>query len=237
MHVLRMIGPIELVDGNGKSVEPVLSQPKRLGLLAYLASVAPHFARRDALHALFWPELDTAHARSSLNQAIRFLRKELGESTIASRGAEEIGIAEGQLLTDVAEFRRSVEQHNNESAIALYRGDFLQSFHVEAAPELDEWIESERSRLRAAAARSARKLAAMCESDERFTTAVSSARRAVELTHADERALRELLNLLDRLGDRVGALQAYDDFARRVATDYGVEPSAETRATIERIRG
>jgi DNA-binding SARP family transcriptional activator len=236
MFVLRILGPIELLDGNGRSMESVLSQPKRLGLLAHLAGMMPHFARRDALLALFWPDLDTAHARAALNQAVRFLRKELGEATILSRGADELGIGAGTLLCDVGEFRRSIEQNDSERAIALYRGDYLQSFHLDAAPELDQAIADQRAVLRAAAARAARKLAEHCESDERFTTAVISARRAVELSRADERVLRELLELLDRLGDRAGALQAYEDFARRVSAEYGVEPSAETRATIERIR-
>src|SRR4051812_24466737 len=69
-----------------------------------------------------------------------------------------------------------------------------------------------------------------------FTTAVASARRAVELSSGDERLLRELLELCERLGDRVGAVHAYDEFARRLQSEYGVEPSTETRAVIERIR-
>src|SRR5262249_17191124 len=98
------------------------------------------------------------------------------------------------------------------------------------------WVERERASLRAMAAKAAHALAAEREGEERFTTAVSSARRAVELSDLDERAMRELLALLDRLGDRAGALHAYDDFARRLEAEYGSEPSSETKAVAERIR-
>ena len=72
--------------------------------------------------------------------------------------------------------------------------------------------------------------------DENFTTAVSSARRAVELSDGDERVLRELLELLDRLGDRSGAVRAYDEFVRRLADEFGAMPSPETVAVIDQIR-
>jgi tetratricopeptide (TPR) repeat protein len=48
--------------------------------------------------------------------------------------------------------------------------------------------------------------------------------------------LRRLLALLDRAGDRPAAVQAYEDFARRMAQELDLEPGPETRALAESIR-
>src|SRR5215472_6672419 len=78
---LRVLGPIELLDAQGNELRAILAQPKRLALLVYLAAGSGGFHRRDTLLGLFWPELDERRGRDALNQAIRFLRKELGGST------------------------------------------------------------------------------------------------------------------------------------------------------------
>ena len=49
--------------------------------------------------------------------------------------------------------------------------------------------------------------------------------------------LRRALTMLDRLGDRAGALRVYDDFASRLRKEFDAEPSDETRTLIARIRG
>jgi TolB-like protein/Tfp pilus assembly protein PilF len=48
--------------------------------------------------------------------------------------------------------------------------------------------------------------------------------------------LRRLLRLLDRAGDRAGAVQAYETFARQLGRDLDVEPAPESQALITAIR-
>jgi DNA-binding SARP family transcriptional activator len=121
-------------------------------------------------------------------------------------------------------------------ALELYRGDLLEAFHGDSGAAFQDWVARERDLLRATAAKAARALAAVKEDEQRYTPAVAAARRAVQLAEADERTVRDLLQLLDRLGDRAGAVQAYEEFARRLAQDLDVEPAAETKALMERIR-
>src|SRR5262245_3855050 len=95
---LRVLGTIELSDSEGHELSAVLAQPKRLALLVYLTAAPDAFHRRDTLLGLFWPEHDDARGRAALNQALGFLRKELGESGIlVSRGDEEVGINSAKL--------------------------------------------------------------------------------------------------------------------------------------------
>src|SRR5262249_41760510 len=67
-------------------------------------------------------------------------------------------------------------------------------------------------------------------------TAAAWARRAAALTPDDESAARRLITTLTRAGDRTGALQAYEEFARRLAADFELEPSAETRRLVDAAR-
>jgi hypothetical protein len=42
--------------------------------------------------------------------------------------------------------------------------------------------------------------------------------------------------VLDRIGDRAGAISLFDGFARRLRSERQTEPSAETTALVTRFR-
>jgi len=237
MIELRMLGRLSLTGADGREVRGLLGQPRRLALLAYLAAASPPgFHRRDTLLALFWPELDQEHARAALRQALHVVRDALGADAVTSRGDEEIGLDVAQVSCDVASFERTLRNGQLEEALDLYRGALLEGFFISDAPEFERWLETERARLQRAAAGAARALAERYESDNDLTRAVRWARRSIELAPSDEGLVRRLMALLDRQGDRAGALQAYEALARRVAAEYESEPAAETKALLAAVR-
>jgi DNA-binding SARP family transcriptional activator len=234
---LQLLGTIDLRDETDREVGPVLAQPKRLALVAYLAAAEPFGPhRRDTLLGLFWPELDQDHARNALSQAVHFLRRWLGEGALCSRGGDELELDEAVVWTDVRAFHRALDEGRVEEAVGLYRGDLLPSFFVPDSAGFEEWLERVRARLRARAAEAARLLAERHEAGGELTLAIRRARQAVELSNGDERPLRRLIELLARLGDRSAAIHAFDSFARRLSAEFDAEPAGETVALIERIR-
>jgi DNA-binding SARP family transcriptional activator len=234
---LRLLGTLDLRDADGRDLHGALAQPKRFALLAYLASTTPSgFHRRDRLVALLWPELDQEHARTALRKGVHALRTVLGEGAVVGRGAEELGLDPGVLRTDIVAFERALDEHRFEDALGLYRGDLLDGFFISGAPEFERWLERERVRLRARAAAAAWTLSEQRETQGDSLAALRLARRAVSLSPDDETAVRRLIALLDRLGDRAGALHAYQSFARQLQEDFAAEPSAETRALIDAVR-
>src|SRR6266700_277415 len=237
MIELRMLGRLSLTGADGRDVQGLLRQPRRLALLAYLAAASPQgFHRRDTLLALFWPELDQEHARAALRQALHVVRDALGGDAVTSRGDEEIGLDFAQVSCDVAAFERALRIGQLEEALDLYRGALLEGFFISDAPGLERGLEPGRARLQQAAAGAAQALAERSESDNDLTRAARWTRRSIELAPSDERLVRRLIALLDRQGDRAGALEAYEVFARRVATEYDAEPAAETRAQVAAVR-
>jgi len=234
---LRTFGSVALEDLDGRDLAPVLAQPKRLALLIYLAASHPAGVhRRDELLVRFWPELDDARARDALNQALRFLRQTLGPEAFLRRG-EDVGVDSSRIWCDAVAFRSALDLGDPASAMALYQGDFLQSFFIEDGGGFEEWMETERAALQELAARGARQLAEAHASGGAITLALEWGRRAVELAPDDERALRRLLRLHDQAGDGAGALRAYHAFVRRLEDEFGAEPSAETKALAEQLRG
>ena len=124
-----------------------------------------------------------------------------------------------------------------DEAVALYRGTFLEGLHVEgAATDFEDWLDRERGRLRREAAGAATSMLERAEREGQAPAAAAWGRRAVALMPDDESALRRLLALLDRAGDRAGAVQAYEEFTRRLAEELELAPSPETWALAESIR-
>jgi serine/threonine-protein kinase len=234
---LRTLGSVELQAQGGEDVRAVLAQPKRLALLVYLAAARPfRVHRRDDLLALFWPDLDEVRARDALNQALRFIRQSIGADAFVKRSGEEVGLDRERVWCDAAAFQEALESGRAAEALELYRGPFLQGFFIEEGGGFEEWMDRERAGLREAAARGARQLADEKAEAGALTLALEWGRKALDLAPDDERALRRLLLLHGRAGDRAGALRAYEQFAARLESQFGGDPSAESRALIEQIR-
>ena len=237
MIELRLLGGLYLRRGGGLRLDGLLTQPKRVALLAFLtAATPPRFHRRDTLLGLFWPELDQEHARAALRQALHGLRQGLGTDVLTSRGDEEVGVDEQRLWCDVRAFHQALEAEDWTRALQLYQGGPLEGFFLSDSPEFERWLEDERARLRNRACQAAWTLAQRSMAEGDFVHTAQWARRAAALVPDDEETLRRLVALLDDLGDRVGAVQVYEEFARRVAVEYQVEPAAETKALIALVR-
>ena len=233
MVEFRILGALNLLGVDGHALTSVLAQPKRVALLAYLAAATPRrLHRRDSLIALFWPELDQEHARAALRQALHGLRHALGDGVLVSRGDEDIGLDPERIRCDVVEFERAADAGRLADALDLYRGDLLEGFFIRGAPAFEQWLEDERVRLKVMALRSATLLA------ERggLAESVQWGRRALRIAPLDEPTLRRLMQTLDRLGDRAGALEAYEAFAKRLAAELEAEPAPETRALSDAVR-
>ncbi|HEU5209624.1 MAG TPA: BTAD domain-containing putative transcriptional regulator [Longimicrobiales bacterium] len=234
---LHLLGSVRLLDGDGRDIRAVLQQPKRLALLAFLAAARPRGPqRRDTLTGMFWGESDEASARKSLSQAIYFLRQKIHPALFAGRFGEEIELSAGEVWCDVVEFEALLEAGRTADALNLYTGELMPGFHISEAPEWEKWLDGERDRLRGRASEAAWALAASEEQVGNAGMAAHWARWAAALTPFDEQAHRKVLELLVRTGDRAGALRTHEEFARRLAVEYEVEPSPETAALVEAIR-
>jgi len=234
---LRTLGSIGLNDAEGHELRPVLAQTKRLALLVMLAAGRGGRSRRDTLVGLFWPDQDTDHARGALRQAVRFLRRELGEEVIVGIGDDELEIPSAELACDATQFEQAIAEKRFEDAFELYRGEFLPGLFVpDAAPEFDDWLDAERSRLRQQALDAASRLITSSRDRGGAASALPWARRAASLAPDDERLQQELITLLHESGDRVSALRAYDEFAACLARQLGVKPSAAMRELVAGYR-
>jgi serine/threonine-protein kinase len=234
---LYLLGGIALQGVPPDQSERLTTQSKVVALLAYLALAAPGtYTRRDRIVGLLWPELDQAHARTALRKAVHHARSVLGEDVLSSRGDEEVALAPDSLWSDVAAMRTAVERGQLARAVELYRGDLMPGFYLTDCHDFDAWLESERSALLEEAVAAAWALAKHLESGSNYTDASRLAKKAARLDRTNERALRRSLKMLDRLGDRAGALSLFDEFARRLRKELDVDPSVETLKMADDLR-
>jgi len=212
---------------------------KTQALLVFLA-VTGRAHRREALAGLLWGNRPQERAAGDLRVALSNLRTlvpgycRVDRQTIAL----ETG---GPLWIDALELERIVRQSPDDLAELervqeLYRGPFLEGFHLRDAPAFEEWVLVEQERCLGLARQSLRRLAQGRAARGEYAAAIAAARRLVALDPWHEEAHRELMGLLALSGQRSAALSQYEDCRRLLAEELGLEPLEETIALYERIR-
>jgi len=234
---LRVLGDVDLRGTDGNRVDSIVGQPKSLALLAYLCLAArgrPH--RRDLLISVFWPELSESNARNALNQSLHRLRLALGSDTVRSHGISEVEIDRAGLSCDALDFLEASDEGELETALDLYRGDLLAGLFVSGSPDFERWLDGERTSFRRKAFDGALKLGRAAEDRDDLASAERWYERAMVIIPERGTAVRHQMTVLARTGNAAEAVQLFDRFAARLAEEYGLEPSEETRAVVESIR-
>lgn len=237
MVELRILGPLQLSASDGRDLEGLARQAKRLALLAYLAAAVPRgLHRRDKLLALFWPELDQSRARAALSQALYVLRTTLRDQAIVTRGDDEVGINPLAVWTDVVALEAALDARQYAEGLSLYRGALLDGFFVSGAPEFEHWLDRERSRLRLRVSDAAWAMAEASLLAGEASPAERWAKEAVDLTTAEDGEVRRLMRFFQRLGQPAGAIRAYESYAWRLSVETNLEPARETQVLATAIR-
>jgi DNA-binding SARP family transcriptional activator/Flp pilus assembly protein TadD len=236
VYLLRTLGTLDLRGPDGSSLAPLLAQPKRAALLAYVALARPQGpVRRDILLATFWPEMPDDRARAALRNALSFVRK-AAPGVLAARTDDAVAVADDALVCDVRQMEAALAAGDVTGALAHYGGDLLAGLHVDDAPAWEQWRDSERLRLRHVALAAARGAAEAARGRKDPDGAVALARRACEIDPDDEPSVRRMMEMLAEAGDPAGALREYERFAARLIRELDLEPAPETEALRRALR-
>ncbi|MGH7717955.1 MAG: AfsR/SARP family transcriptional regulator, partial [Gemmatimonadaceae bacterium] len=211
------------------------TQRRRLALLAYLAAADRTPVTRDKLIALLWPESDEGSGRHALSQLVYAIRRDLGAEAISAE-KETVALNHEVIASDVHAFDEALRAGKLEEAARELRGPFLDGFHIDDAPELERWMEEERSRRGVACARTFERLADEAERRGDRHAAVDWWRHRAALTPTDGRATLHLMRALAAAGDRAGAVQAARVYDTLIREELEAEPDRAVTVLAEELR-
>lgn len=229
---LRLLGPPRLLV-DGEAPPPELLWRKHLALLVYLHCAPARGATRAHLLDLLWGHRPEAAARHSLNEALRVIRRGLGDDAVDTAGDRvRLAVPVDSDLRDVEALLAGGELT---AAGEQVGGEFLEGFALSGAPSFEDWVSSQRVEWRR---RGSDLLADAAEQDLARGDAESAARvasRAASLDPASPRAVAVAMRAMALVGDRAGALAHHDRLVAALAEAGGVEPPSLS-ALASRIR-
>ena len=181
--------------------------------------------------AHLWPDHSEEESRANLRRHLSELNNALapyGEQLLADRQSIRWN-DESSAFVDVLEFEKLAAQSDRlDDALALYRADLMPTHY-------EDWLFAPRERLRAKALLIAHTRAHAALAQRDYPHALACAERALELSEWREDSLRLLMTAMYAMGNRPGALAAFDRFSNTLATEMHVEPMAETLALRDTI--
>ena len=222
---------------------PPLAFPTRKAqaLLAYLALPLGVAHPRDKLANLLWGSTAETTARTSLRQTLYALRKSLGRLERSPLRVEgnTVALDPAAVTVDVHAFEQRMTEATPAALLegaGLYQGDLLDGLSVGEAP-FDDWLMSERERLRVVALEGLSRLLVLQRSAGPADAAVQTALRILNLDPLQESVHRALMHLYVETGRRGAALRQYQLCVQSLQQELGAKPEKETIALYEDILG
>ena len=232
-----VLGSVDLLRADGSRLLSFLAQPKRVALLAYVAIEAPGgFVQRERIMSVLWPDSDNTRARQSLRNSLYQIRQSAGAEILVNRGSADVGVDPAILFVDAVALRAAVAEGRFQDAVDLYGGPLLPGFHLDDAPDFEEWTARARAAIQADALRAFREAARAREGSGDLEAARSLLRRAQEIAPADEEILRQRLFLLARQGNRAAAVAEGEEWIEMLRSTLEIEPSEPTLRLMRDLR-
>jgi DNA-binding SARP family transcriptional activator len=229
----QTLGPVGL-SLDGGPAPPELLWRKHLGLLVYLAR-SPRGRTREHLVGLLWPDKPETAARHSLNEAVRVLRRYLGDASVDTT-AGQVRLGPEAVRLDLDRLEELARGGEWSAAARLVAGEFLEGFSIPDASAFEDWLAGERSLIRRRSLEILLHHAEDLLQGGKAGEGSAVAMRALSLEPRSEAALRLAMRSLVLAGDRGAALQRYEAFRTRLQEEMGSLPDPDTEALVARVR-
>ena len=233
MLCARLFGELQ-VEVDGRPVPPIPGLRPRAVLAYLLLNPGPH--TRATLAPRFWPNVLDTSARASLRSALWVVRAALDEAgggRYLAGDRDVVGIdRELPRSIDVEQFARltaAADPALAEQAVALAAEPLL-------ADLAEDWVLEARDEQRESVLAALELLAAAAEQAGDPGHAAELTRRALEQDRLREATHRALMRRLALAGEPARALVAYRRCRALLAAEFGIAPSAETRALADELR-
>jgi DNA-binding SARP family transcriptional activator len=218
-------------------------------LFKILLTERGHFVPADRLMEYLWPDLSPKQAQNNLwvtiSQARRMLQPELPPRTAS---AYIVTHREGYAFNQDSDYWLDVDAFTAqlsaarqveagparlkelESAKQLYHGDYLEDVPYE------EWALTPREQLRGVYLDLLADLAELYARIGRYRRAISLCHESLAIDSLHEATYRRLMLFHYGVGEQNLALKVYEECARVMQNEIGVEPAAETVALYNQIQ-
>lgn len=246
-YSLKLLGPFQL-ERQTTQIDHFESDKVR-ALLAFLAT-EPGLHRRETLAALLWPEKPEREARHNLSQALYNLRQVISplSKTILETTIRTVRFAlDEHFQVDVLHFERSlriVSEHPHsfallcdecrqqlETALNLYRSEFLAGLQVVDSVAFEDWIQQKRDLYQRQRMEALHLLAHNSEMMGDYGNALKHLQTMQESDPLDEESCRQRMRLLALCGQRNEALRQYERFRKTLWDELGVEPEKKPKCS------
>ena len=230
MLQIRLLGQFDVrADGRRVNIPSRTAQ----SLFSYLALTAGTVHRREKLAGIFWPDTSDENARKNLRQELWRIRKGISAQ---DTNADDYFIADEFTLTFNPDANYWLDVHQLEKAdsdfqsltsnLSLYEGDLLPGFY-------DDWVVLERERVQTVFESRMEQLIAQLVTAERWMAVQEQCERWLAMGNAPEPAYRALMLAYGARGNTTKVASIFQRCVDELHEQFGVEPSAETRALYD----
>ncbi len=224
-------------------------------LLTYLAVEQDRPHRRETLATLLWSEMSDSIAKRNLRQSLYRLKQTVAKYDLTDEWLEmtrqTVLVRTGVIETDIGRFQQHLKSCHSlspqqlandetaltqlQTAVDLYRGEFLAGLHVDDALLFSEWQTVQRELLHQQALGALYLLTAARLQRGEYELAHRSAMRQLTLEPWREVAHRQAIQALAMQGERTAALAQFERCQTLLWEELGVDVSAETQQLYDDI--
>jgi DNA-binding SARP family transcriptional activator len=228
---LRCLGQPALLSPAGELVR--FRTKKHLALLIYIA-VETRSHRRDRLAELLWPKVSPTEARHSLATALSTLRPRLGPDGLET-SRDHVRLAPGRVTLDLERLETG-DVLGNEVTERLEVAPFLEGFDVPDSSEFSHWKDRQQARLLPLIKDALLVLIDRCRRTGDTRQIERLADRMLVLDELSEEAIRAKMEARAFAGDRLTALEIFEDWKTKLAEELQAVPSDLVEGMAVRLR-
>ena len=228
---LRCLGQPALFAPTGELVR--FRTKKHLALLIYLA-VENRSHRRDRIAELLWPKVSPAEARHSLATGLSTLRPRLGPDGLET-SRDHVRLEPGRVTLDLERLEAG-DVLGNEVTGPLEVAPFLDGFDIPDSAEFTHWKDRQQARLLPMIKDALVVLIDRCRRTGDTRQIERLADRMLALDDLSEEAIRAKMEARAFAGDRLTALEIFEEWRAKLAEELQAVPSDLVEGMAVRLR-